>query len=79
VAAWKLGAGDDVSGGDDVRSTVRVALLQMRHLSISNVVVMTSRNVTDLLLDTVSTFHLSTFKSTADAASGKRGGGCVGV
>jgi len=53
VAAWKL-------GGDDVRSTVRAALLQMRHLSISSIVVMTSRNVTDILLDTVRRFHLST-------------------
>jgi len=46
VAAWKL-------ADDDVRSTVRDALLQMRHLAVNNIVLMTSRNVTDLLLDTV--------------------------
>ena len=51
VAAWKL---ED----DDVRSTVRSALLQVRHLSIANVVLMTSHNVTDILLDTVSTVHV---------------------
>jgi len=51
VAAWKL---ED----DDVRSTVRGALLQVRHLSIANIVLMTSHNVTDLLLDTVSTVHV---------------------
>jgi len=46
VAAWKL---ED----DGVRSTVRGALLQVRHLSINDVVLMTSHNVTDILLDTV--------------------------
>jgi len=46
VAAWKL-------ADDDVRSTVRAALLQMRHLAVNNIVLMTSRNVTDHLLDTV--------------------------
>ena len=51
VAAWKL---ED----DDVRSTVRGALLQVRHLSIDNIVLMTSHNVTDLLLDMVSAVHL---------------------
>jgi len=54
VAAWKLGCGGGGGGdSDDVRATVRAALLQMRHLAVSNVVVMTSRNVTDVLLDTV--------------------------
>ena len=47
VAAWKL---ED----DDVRSTVRGALMQVRHLSIDNIVLMTSHNLADLLLDTVS-------------------------
>jgi len=51
VAAWKL-------ENDDVRSTVRGALLQMRELSINNIVLMTSHNVTDLLLDTVSELDL---------------------
>ena len=59
VAAWKL---DDVISGD-VGDDVRSALLQMRHLAIDNVVVMTSRRVTDVLLDTVST-HISHFART---------------
>ena len=59
VAAWKL---DDVISGD-VGDDVRSALLQMRHLAIDNVVVMTSRRVTDMLLDTVST-HISHFART---------------
>ena len=46
VAAWKL-------SDDDVRPTIQAALLQVRQLAVENIVLMTSRNLTDILLDVV--------------------------
>jgi len=51
VAAWKL-------RDDDVTTTARGALLQVRHLSVDNIVLMTSRNVTEHVLDAVRKLHL---------------------
>jgi len=47
VAAWKL------AEDNDVKSTIRASLLQMRQLTVNNIVLMTSHNITDILLDTV--------------------------
>jgi hypothetical protein len=49
VGAWKLDS-SAMSAGD----TVRDALLQVRHLAMTNLVVMTSRLTTELILETVS-------------------------
>ena len=49
VGAWKL-----ESSLASIDVTVRNALLQVRHLAITNIVLMTSRHSAEIALDTVS-------------------------
>jgi len=51
VGAWKL---DSTMATNEV--TVRDALLQVRHLAITSIVLMTSRRSAEMALDTVCSF-----------------------